>query len=140
MAVVTDRGDWLVIESAAGRPGIAFQYAPDHKPPRWPDPEFPQQFHLDVNVDDVDIAEQQVLALGATRLPGQGEDFRVYADTVHGQVGHGAAVRRQGELLSRWYFQLVRRETEVDQFQRGKLADGVFVAAAPAVDDTVRSD
>jgi catechol 2,3-dioxygenase-like lactoylglutathione lyase family enzyme len=80
MAVVTERGDWLVIESAAGRPGIAFQYAPDHKPPRWPDPEFPQQFHLDVNVDDVDIAEQQVLALGATRLPGQREDFRVYAD------------------------------------------------------------
>jgi catechol 2,3-dioxygenase-like lactoylglutathione lyase family enzyme len=80
MGVVTDRGDWLVIESAAGRPGIAFQYAPDHKPPRWPDPEFPQQLHLDVNVDDVDIAEQQVLALGATRLPGQGEDFRVYAD------------------------------------------------------------
>jgi catechol 2,3-dioxygenase-like lactoylglutathione lyase family enzyme len=80
MSVVTDRSDWVVIESAAGRPGIAFQYAPDHKQPRWPDPEFPQQFHLDVKVDDVDVAERRVLALGATRLPGQGEDFRVYAD------------------------------------------------------------
>jgi hypothetical protein len=59
---------------------MAFQRAPDHRPPRWPDPDFPQQYHVDVMVDDIDKAESAVLALGATRLPGEGEDFRVYAD------------------------------------------------------------
>jgi hypothetical protein len=48
-----------------------------------PDPERPQQLHLDIRVDDVDAAEREVLELGATRLPGQSEDgFRVFADPV----------------------------------------------------------
>ena len=48
----------------------------------WPDPDRPQQFHLDVYVTDVDEAEPKVLALGARRLPGGGGDFRVFADPV----------------------------------------------------------
>jgi hypothetical protein len=71
--------DWVTVEDGGGR-RLAFQLAPDHQPPRWPDPAHPQQFHLDVKVDDVDAAEARVLALGATRLPGEGDDFRVYAD------------------------------------------------------------
>jgi catechol 2,3-dioxygenase-like lactoylglutathione lyase family enzyme len=59
---------------------LSFQQALDHQPPRWPDPAFPQQFHIDVMVDDIDEAEPKVLALGATRLPGEGPTFRVYAD------------------------------------------------------------
>ena len=61
---------------------IAFQQAPDLQPPDWPDPDRPQQFHLDIRVADVDEAEPKVLALGARRLPGEGGDFRVYADPV----------------------------------------------------------
>lgn len=73
--------DWVVLGGPRGtHPRIAFQQAPDLRPPDWPDPERPQQFHLDVQVDDVDAAEQRVLALGARRLPGEGDDFRVYAD------------------------------------------------------------
>ncbi|MEV0331074.1 VOC family protein [Micromonospora echinospora] len=73
--------DWVVLGGPRGQyPRIAFQSAPDLRPPAWPDPERPQQFHLDVQVDDVDVAEQRVLALGARRLPGEGDDFRVYAD------------------------------------------------------------
>ena len=58
--------------------------APDHVAPRWPDPAFPQQAHLDVEVERADLedAERRVLALGATRLPGDGENWRVYADPV----------------------------------------------------------
>jgi len=68
-------------DAAAHRPiCLSFQHAPDHQPPRWPDPAFPQQFHIDVMVDDMDEAETKVLALGATRLPGEGSTFRVYAD------------------------------------------------------------
>ncbi|MBW8767235.1 MAG: hypothetical protein JF630_13750 [Geodermatophilales bacterium] len=68
----------FVITGAGYR--IAFQQAPDLRPPDWPDPERPQQFHLDIRVADIDEAEPQVLALGARRLPGGGGDFRVYAD------------------------------------------------------------
>jgi hypothetical protein len=46
-----------------------------------PDPRRPQQLHLDIRVDDVDRAEQAVLALGARRLPTEREEgFRVFAD------------------------------------------------------------
>ena len=73
------RDDWVTIGDDAGT-RVSFQLAPDLKAPRWPDPEYPQQFHLDVEVDDVDAAQERVLALGATRLPGEGSDFRVFAD------------------------------------------------------------
>src|SRR5213083_310300 len=62
--------DWVVIAENDTTSGIAFQLAPDHQPPRWPDPDRPQQFHLDVMVDDVDAAEARVLELGARRLSG----------------------------------------------------------------------
>lgn len=47
--------------------------------PRWPDPEHPQQVHLDVAVGDLDVGEQLVFEHGATRLDVFG-DHRVYAD------------------------------------------------------------
>ena len=72
--------DWVVATGAGYR--LAFQQAPDLRPPEWPDPSRPQQFHLDIRVADVDVAEPQVLELGARRLPGGGGDFRVYADPV----------------------------------------------------------
>lgn len=72
--------DW--IEAVGGGHRLAFQQAPDLQPPDWPDPDRPQQFHLDIEVTDVDAAEGQVVALGARRLPGEGEGFRVYADPV----------------------------------------------------------
>jgi catechol 2,3-dioxygenase-like lactoylglutathione lyase family enzyme len=79
MAVRGDPGDdWVVVTGAGYR--LAFQQAPDLQPPDWPDPDRPQQFHLDVRVADVEEAEPKVLALGARRLPGGGGDFRVYAD------------------------------------------------------------
>ena len=46
----------------------------------WPDPAYPQQFHLDVTVDDIDAAEAAVLKLGATSLSSGGVNWRVYAD------------------------------------------------------------
>jgi catechol 2,3-dioxygenase-like lactoylglutathione lyase family enzyme len=59
---------------------LSFQEAPNHQAPRWPDPNFPQQFHLDIEVDDVEEAEPKVLALGATLLSRDAETFRVFAD------------------------------------------------------------
>lgn len=80
MRLIQDYGDLVVLGDAPDRPGVELQQAPDFRAPRWPDPEYPQQTHIDVRVDDVDQAERQVLALGARPLPGGGKRFRVYAD------------------------------------------------------------
>jgi catechol 2,3-dioxygenase-like lactoylglutathione lyase family enzyme len=69
--------DWVVIAENDTTSGIAFQLAPDHQRPRWPDPAAPQQFHLDVMVDDLAEAEPRVLELGARRLAA---GDHVYAD------------------------------------------------------------
>jgi len=76
-----EEDDWVTIRDGAGA-GIAFQLAPDLVPPTWPDPAIPQQFHLDVDVDDLDVAEQQVLAIGArpTGEPREPASFRAYLD------------------------------------------------------------
>jgi catechol 2,3-dioxygenase-like lactoylglutathione lyase family enzyme len=71
-------GDWVDIGDGQAR--MSFQLAPDHQSPRWPDPAFPQQVHLDIRVSDIDAAEAKVLALGAARLPSTELGFRVYAD------------------------------------------------------------
>lgn len=65
--VTYDSDDWVVVAENDRSSGLAFQLARDHEPPRWPDPEFPQQFHLDLMVDDVEVASEQVLAIGARR-------------------------------------------------------------------------
>jgi catechol 2,3-dioxygenase-like lactoylglutathione lyase family enzyme len=67
--------DWVVVSASSRASGLAFQRAPDHQPPTWPDPAVPQQFHLDVMVEDVAAATPLVLALGATKLGGD-----VFAD------------------------------------------------------------
>ncbi|HEX6472142.1 MAG TPA: VOC family protein [Streptosporangiaceae bacterium] len=73
--------DWATLHTATGQV-LAFQRAADHRPPRWPDPSRPQQFHLDLGVADLDQAQAQVLALGATPLDAGDEKrgWRVYAD------------------------------------------------------------
>jgi len=73
-------GDEGSLIGADGQMQLMFQRIAHHQRPQWPDPAFPQQFHLDLLVDDVEAAEPAVLALGATRLDGQGENWRVYAD------------------------------------------------------------
>jgi catechol 2,3-dioxygenase-like lactoylglutathione lyase family enzyme len=68
---VTYRDDDFVVVSTSDRAsGLAFQRAPDHRAPTWPDPAIPQQLHFDVMVEDVAAAATAVLALGATRLAG----------------------------------------------------------------------
>lgn len=59
---------------------LMFQQVAEYTPPRWPDPAAPQQAHLDILVDDLDAGQARALELGATRLEGGGESFRVFAD------------------------------------------------------------
>ncbi len=76
LPVTYSSADWVVVAVNDTSSGLAFQLAPDHRRPTWPDPAVPQQFHLDIMVDDLAEAGRDVLALGAVRLPGDD----VYAD------------------------------------------------------------
>jgi catechol 2,3-dioxygenase-like lactoylglutathione lyase family enzyme len=69
--------DWVVVAENETTSGLAFQLAPDHVPPAWPDPARPQQVHLDGIVEDPDQAAPAVVALGARSMP---EGHHVYAD------------------------------------------------------------
>lgn len=66
--------------AADGRYVMFQQIGDDYRAPRWPDPAHPQQAHLDLAVQDMDVAEAEAIKLGATRLEGGGERFRVFAD------------------------------------------------------------
>ena len=59
---------------------VMFQQLAQYTPPAWPDPARPQQAHLDIVVDDLDAGEARALELGASRLPGGADSFRVFAD------------------------------------------------------------
>jgi catechol 2,3-dioxygenase-like lactoylglutathione lyase family enzyme len=70
LRITHESEDFVVFADDDTSSGVAFQLAADHQPPRWPDPAYPQQMHLDVMVDDVEIAAGQVIALGARPLAG----------------------------------------------------------------------
>jgi catechol 2,3-dioxygenase-like lactoylglutathione lyase family enzyme len=79
---------WVVVAVDDTSSGLAFQLAPDHRPPTWPNPAIPQQVHFDIMVEDPATAGPLVLALGATRL-----ESDVYADPA----GHPfCLIRRPG--------------------------------------------
>ncbi len=89
--VTRDDEDWVVIRPSTGSGseapgsggvGLAFQLVIDYVPPTWPTQEVPQQFHLDLDVADLDEGEAIALSLGARRVANAGVegDFRVYLD------------------------------------------------------------
>lgn len=81
---LVDEPEFVVLGTAAGAEVVAFQQVHDFRPPQWGVPDHPQQMHIDVKVADLDVAEAQVLALGATLLDGSDKPvgYRVYADPV----------------------------------------------------------
>lgn len=76
-------GYWKLTNGNGRIPDIGFEWSPDDEPPRWLDPEHPQQIHLDIEVDDLAGAEELVVAHGATKLR-EAESHRVLAD----EFGH----------------------------------------------------
>ncbi|MFI6586097.1 VOC family protein [Embleya sp. NPDC050493] len=72
---------WATLHSPSGLV-LAFQRVANYRRPQWPDPARPQQFHLDLGVADLDRAQREVLAAGATVLDigPDGRSWRVYAD------------------------------------------------------------
>lgn len=71
---------WAEVRADYGQ-CFCFQQVENYVPPKWPTQEVPQQMHLDVVVDDLDAAEEAVIALGATKHDHQpGTTFRVFLD------------------------------------------------------------
>ncbi len=62
--------------------GLAFQLVIDYVPPTWPTQSVPQQFHLDLDVADLDEGEAFACGLGAQRVANAGIEgrFRVFRD------------------------------------------------------------
>ncbi|MFF5290594.1 VOC family protein [Paractinoplanes globisporus] len=77
---VTYEDEGVAMIGEDGAQPVMFQQVADYRAPRWPDPAYPQQFHLDVTVGDIEAAEPAALKLGATSLNAGGENWRVYAD------------------------------------------------------------
>ena len=95
--ITHDSEDFVVVAENDTTSGLAFQLAPNHRPPTWPSPVIPQQMHLDIMVESIAEATVRVLALGARKL--DGED--VFADPA----GHPFCfIKRPGWAapLSNW--------------------------------------
>ncbi|MFF0497865.1 VOC family protein [Nocardia aobensis] len=60
---------------------LGFGTIPDYQPPAWPNENGTKQFHLDLAVEDLEIASKQLVELGATVPDFQpGESWRVLLD------------------------------------------------------------
>jgi predicted enzyme related to lactoylglutathione lyase len=75
--------DWHMV-TVDGSARVGVQLAPDHVLPQWPDGA-PQKIHLDLWVDDIDAAHEEVMSLGAHLLHAaadsdEPDNFQVYAD------------------------------------------------------------
>lgn len=72
-------GDFFLTRSPKFRIGFNDTGWSDVRPPRWPDPDYPQQAHLDILVPDGDAYGERVIDRGGTLLQG-GDVYRIYAD------------------------------------------------------------
>jgi catechol 2,3-dioxygenase-like lactoylglutathione lyase family enzyme len=81
---VEDSAEWVTLGDATQPPRVAFQRILDFVAPDWPSSAVPQQLHVDVLVQDLDVAQAAVLSIGARLLEGSDKPtgYRVYADPV----------------------------------------------------------
>ena len=60
---------------------LGFGTTPDYQPPTWPNENGTKQFHLDLAVEDIELASKELVELGATLPEFQpGETWRVLLD------------------------------------------------------------
>lgn len=89
--VARSEDDWVVLQGP-GAQRLAFQLAPDFSPLDWPTEGV--RVHLDLLVDDLDVAEAWVVGLGARRVEGPRDhpSFTVFGDPA----GHYFCLCRRG--------------------------------------------
>jgi catechol 2,3-dioxygenase-like lactoylglutathione lyase family enzyme len=82
-AVQQDEVDWVRLQAPDGGPGLSFQSESAYVRPVWPaGPGDPQMMlHLDIEVDDLDVASAHAVSVGATVATCQPQDdVRVHLD------------------------------------------------------------
>lgn len=80
---VADEPDWVKLDPPGGGPGLSFQSEPAYVAPSWPSTSDAQQMmvHLDIEVDDLDVAAAHAIAAGAVLARFQPQDdVRVLLD------------------------------------------------------------
>lgn len=78
-----DEPDWVTVRPPDGGAGLSIQLESGYVAPTWPAGPGDQQmmFHLDIEVDDLDLAGAHAVAAGAVLAESQPqEDVRVYLD------------------------------------------------------------
>ena len=81
--VTQDEPGWMKLSSPDGGAGLSFQTEPVYRRPTWPSDPTAQQMmtHLDIKVDDLELAGRHALAAGAVLADYQPQpDVRVYLD------------------------------------------------------------
>ena len=73
---------WLELLDDAGFTKMAFQKIENYQKPTWPTGGLPQQAHMDFHAKDLEIAEKQLLEIGAVKAEFQPKPhrFRIYLD------------------------------------------------------------
>jgi catechol 2,3-dioxygenase-like lactoylglutathione lyase family enzyme len=82
-SVKWDEPDWVMLAAPNGGPGLSFQTEENHVRPVWPAGPGDQQMmiHLDIEVDDLDIAGAHAVAAGAVVAEYQPQEgVRVFFD------------------------------------------------------------
>jgi hypothetical protein len=76
--------EWLELLDEKGLTKMGFQKIDNYRAPTWPTNELPQQVHMDFHAKDLDIAEEEILAIGGRKADHQVRPhrFRVYLDPV----------------------------------------------------------
>ncbi|MEU6505167.1 VOC family protein [Streptomyces sp. NPDC046942] len=74
--------DDFVLLGKEGAAGLGFNRLADYRRPTWPDPAQEKQAHIELGVDDLDLAEKRLLELGAIKpeFQPQPERWRVLLD------------------------------------------------------------
>ncbi len=80
MEVAFESDDFIALQG--GPVWLTFQRVAHHEPPTWPEGATPKQLHLELAVDDLDVAEAAALAIGAVKAGTQpsSESWRVLID------------------------------------------------------------
>lgn len=73
---------WLELLDEKGFTKMGFQKIDNYQKPTWPTGGLPQQAHIDFHAKDLDIAEKQLIEIGAVKAEFQPKPhrFRIYLD------------------------------------------------------------
>ncbi|MEV4924823.1 VOC family protein [Streptomyces roseoverticillatus] len=66
LPVVSSTDDFVLL-GQEGAAGLGFNRLTDYRRPTWPDPSQEKQAHIELGVDDLDVAQDRLLALGAVK-------------------------------------------------------------------------